>query len=105
MSYLDYLPEDVLNHIYHYVYNDCLEELRINYTRKWIEKFMCQDCKPITINDNTSQYHFNYPDKFPFRCAFCDARMCVYCYIRNSIRCRLGSHPNRYGLCKRCSLL
>ena len=102
MSYLDFLPEEIHTLIYRIIFDDCLEELMVSHTRKWIERFMCSSCKPETIDDDTPLDMFRYPQQFPFACPCCHVRMCVYCYIRNLTRSRLENVPV-YGLCRRCA--
>ena len=104
MSYFDFLPEEVQTQIYRGVFDECLEELMVNHTRKWIERYMCTSCKPDVVDDDTPLNMFKYPERFPFVCPCCGVRICVYCYIRNVTRERLYNRAV-YGLCRRCSNL
>ena len=93
---LEQLPDEILCHIYSYVFDDCLGELKKTYSREWMNKYACQDC--ITYKNDLT---YRYPKMHSFLCPECKLGLCSICYIRSCLFARLdGSGFD--GYCVKC---
>ena len=103
-NYIYLLPNEIIQIIYRYVFDNCLRELKEKYhiwQWKFGEKYNCCDTK-IFLPFNYGCQHSSYPCKFKNTCKSCYRPMCNICWNRSISDARSHRNVIYVGWCNTC---
>ena len=73
-TYIDILPLELQQHIYRFIFSECLVEFKEKYSRKWLEEYECVACRLMY-----DTYQSSYPFIPQHVCWVCNRAICDNC--------------------------